>query len=630
MRDSESLRLGSNPSPGADLIIFLLLSLLFLPQTLLAAVSEWKVNPQGQVRLISEYDVAPESGTLRLGLHFKPTPGWTLYWKNAGDAGIPPKVSWDGSTGIKEAELLWPAPTHLILPGDINEYGYDAETVYPVQAVLTGQPIHLKALVSYLTCKESCIPYKYFLILDLPSGQTPVTDVASSALISGALTKIPPSNLSDQDVQNKAPVVHLDPQAPASAPVSVASGLTLSILLLAFLGGVILNVMPCVLPVLSIKLIGLLQHGGQSRGIVTRDALASAAGILVSFLILALAAIGARHAGQSVGWGIQFQNPFFIAFLAIVLVLFTLNLWGVFEITLPLVLSRVGAVNRDDEGWGSYFVGGLFATLLATPCSAPFLGTAMGFALAQSGRVIVAIFLAVGVGMAVPYLILAVFPGTMRWMPRPGAWMLLVKTGLGFFLAATVLWLGYVLSSQIDSVGVVYFGLSLLGLSFLIWLREVFSEKNRATAPWSMIGSLFVLVVIGIAFRVVSEHRLTSSGIEATSGGLPWIPFDEGAISGHLAKGESVFVDVTADWCFTCKVNEKAVLQSGEIMRVLKDQGIVLMRADWTNHNTTIADYLKKQGRAGIPFYALYRPGRPPVLLSEFLTKTKVLDALKN
>jgi thiol:disulfide interchange protein len=387
--------------------------------------------------------------------------------------------------------------------------------------------------------------------------------------------------------------------------------------------------MPCVLPILSIKLFGLLKQGGQSREVIVRNSLASAAGILFSFSGLALAAIAARRAGQAIGWGIQFQNPYFIAFLAIVLVLFTLNLWGLFEITLPTALSNIGVSNAGAEGMGSYFLSGFFATLLATPCSAPFLGTAMGFALLQPGSVILSIFIAVGMGMASPYFALALFPGTLRWLPKPGAWMLRIKMALGFFLAATVTWLGYVLSSQVDSVGVTYFCLCLVGLSFLVWLRGVFYEKNQAPSLGTRLILLVMLGVMVLAFDIVASHP--QQGIvqdSVVTGDLHWIAFDEAAIPGYLKEGRDVFVDVTAQWCFTCKVNEKAVLQSAEIKSLLKKKNVVTMRADWTTHSVVIGDYLKKFGRAGIPFYVYYHAGQEPVVLSEFLTKKSVAKVL--
>ncbi len=687
-----------------------------------AISTPWRENPHGKVRLVSSYNVAPTRGTLWLGVEFQPIAGWHVYWKNAGDAGYAPKVTWEGSRGISNPQFLWPAPHRYDLPGDVAAFGYEKEVVYPVHAELSGDRIHAVAHLSYLTCGTICVPYKYDFELDIPVGAAPEADQNIKSLIERFANQVPlpvsslegaslvstwrphgpqaslhvtlkwasdtgvrdpaifleiidglsfgkptviekshearftvpvstlggepaPSKLEPDyvitGIEKNGRTVSLESVASASPPTPFATPISPDpvpkgkrnslawIMFLAFVGGLILNVMPCVLPILSIKIFGLLQHGGQSRRIVARDALASAAGILLSFLLLALAAVFARRGGQAVGWGIQFQNPFFIAFLAIVLVLFTLNLWGLFEITLPAFLTRVGTLGAADEGVGSYFVGGLFATLLATPCSAPFLGTAMGFALSQPGLIILSIFSAVGFGMAFPYLVLAVFPGSMRWLPKPGAWMLRVRGVLGFFLAATVIWLGYVLSSQIDSVGMALFCLGLLGLGLLMWLREVFAEKDRTTTSWSNFGLLLTVGLLVWIFRVIQTHpRVLTPNEKINAAGISWIPFDEDRLSRELASGRSVFVDVTAEWCFTCKVNEKAVLQSDDVVSAFKKKEIVAMRADWTTPNAAIADYLKKFGRAGIPFYAYYQPGKGPAILSEFLTKRAVLEVL--
>jgi len=249
------------------------------------------------------------------------------------------------------------------------------------------------------------------------------------------------------------------------------------ILALGLLGGLLLNVMPCVLPVLSLKIFGLVRSAGHGRAEVIRGALATAAGILISFWALAVTAIAARAAGLAVGWGVQFQRPGFVAFLALVVVLFCLNLWGLFEIPLPQRLARLGAIGASGargprEGLAGHFASGLFATLMATPCSAPFLGTAVGFALAQEAPAILATFTAVGVGMALPYLLLAVAPASTRLLPRPGAWMEAVRGVMGFLLAAAAVWLFYVLAAQVSPERVALIELALLGMALFTWLHR--------------------------------------------------------------------------------------------------------------------------------------------------------------
>jgi len=444
----------SNPSPGALHILFpspgvarliAVFSLtfpLFLSTFAFSSATPWQSNPQGQVRFISSYQIAPEQGMIYFGLQFKTVPGWHLYWKDPGDAGYAPKVTLEGSQGLAQPELLWPMPHRYDLPGDLKAFGYTGEVVYPIRVRVAGSPsvIHAVAHLSYLTCDDSCVPHKYTFILDLPTGANPQIDPDTQPLIDRFVTQVPMREPALSEILTAPSPLPTGQAGPSPLErESKGEGGLLSIVFLAFLGGLILNMMPCVLPVLSIKLFGLLEHSGQVRRVIVRDAMASALGILVSFLGLAFAAVLAKKGGQAVGWGIQFQEPVFVAILAVVVVLFALNLWGVFDIELPAGLAHWGAsANSWGEGPLSYFLSGLLATLLATPCSAPFLGTAMGFALAQRTSLILIVFLASGVGMAMPYLVLAAFPQTLHYLPRPGVWMVNMRVVLGFLLAATV------------------------------------------------------------------------------------------------------------------------------------------------------------------------------------------------
>lgn len=423
------------------------------------------------------------------------------------------------------------------------------------------------------------------------------------------------------------------PPAPEPGP-KPGRGLAV-MLLLALLGGLILNAMPCVLPVLSLKVFGLVRSAGHGRSEVVRGALATAAGILASFLALALAAIAARAAGAAVGWGIQFQRPGFVAFLAVVVVLFSLNLWGLFEITLPQRLARVGGAGPR-EGLAGHFVSGLFATLMATPCSAPFLGTAVGFALGQEAPAILAIFTAVGLGMALPYLLLAAAPGAARFLPRPGAWMDTLRGVMGFLLAAAAVWLFYVLSSQISLERLAAIQLGLLAMALFLWLRhrQMLSGGTRARSRrWLAEAGMIGAVALTVGIAAVSPTLPAAGTNPRLAGGAPglieWQPWDRARAESLAAGGQLVFVDVTADWCFTCKVNERLVLETPEIAGAFKEHGVVPMKADWTNRNDEIGRFLAEHGRYGIPFYLLYRPGQEPRVFSELLTKEGLREAVQ-
>lgn len=399
------------------------------------------------------------------------------------------------------------------------------------------------------------------------------------------------------------------------------------ILLLALLGGLILNVMPCVLPVLSIKVFGLVKSAGEGRAHVTAGALATTAGVLVSFWALALTAVIARTAGAAVGWGTQFQHPGFVTFLLLVVVLFCLNLWGLFEIPLPGFLARVGS-SGPREGLAGHFGSGLFATLMATPCSAPFLGTAIAFALAQPATTVFAIFTAIGVGMALPYLILAVAPGAARRFPKPGAWMDDVRKIMGFLLAAAAVWLLYVLAAQISPERLTVIELGVLAVALFVWMR---SRAARGPLVRGAAAAGIVVALIGtlaLSFNVQAGEGATA-GAEA-QGRITWMEFDrQEALRLAEEDGRLVFVDVTADWCITCKANERLVLATDAVADAFESHDVIPMKADWTNRNDEIGDFLADFGKAGIPFYVLYRPNREPHVFGELLTRDSVLTALR-
>jgi suppressor for copper-sensitivity B len=446
-----------------------------------------------------------------------------------------------------------------------------------------------------------------------------------------AVLRIPVSAVpGDTLVGRSVTLTLVDGERAAERTVTVAQGAAaaggaglLGVLALALLGGFILNLMPCVLPVLSIKLLNVVSHGGAARATVRSNFLASAAGIVASFLVLAGALVALKASGHAVGWGIQFQSPAFLVFMALLLVLFAANLWGWFEIRLPAALSgAVGAVPDRDDRWGA-FVTGAFATLLATPCSAPFLGTAVGFALASGPAEIFAVFAALGLGLALPYLAVAAAPSIAQRMPRPGRWMIVLRRVLGLALIGTAAWLLSVLAVQTGWHGVAALA-ALLGLLlvFLWTVREV--GAPRLWLRVAGVAAIATLVfVVPARFAAVPEAAVASPG---------WQNWDRAEIDRLVAAGNVVFVDVTADWCITCQVNKSLVLTRGEVAARLaggSGRHIVAMRADWTRPDPRIADYLASFGRYGIPFNVVYGPAAPAgIPLPELLTGDTVLAAL--
>jgi len=411
-------------------------------------------------------------------------------------------------------------------------------------------------------------------------------------------------------------------QMPQVAPVR-ENGLGM-ILLLAVIGGLILNLMPCVLPVLSIKLLGVVKHGGGDVKQVRLSFVASVLGILFSFLVLAGALIGLKSAGMAVGWGIQFQQSWFLIAMTLMVTFFAANLWGFFEIGMPRWVADMGEHSSHVHGLGGHFLTGILATLLSTPCSAPFLGTAVGFALSRGAFEIVAVFAALGVGLAIPYLLVALVPSLATRLPKPGPWMVTLRKVLGFALAATGVWLLTVLNTQMGYDGAMgVAALMLILLAALFWRTKVGATRKRLVTGFAMAVSVAVFVLPAQLLPPPKEAQ-------ATEDAAYWVPFDLDAIPGHVAAGKTVFVDVTADWCITCKVNKRVALGNGAVANLLAGENVIAMKADWTKPNDAIAAYLASFGRYGIPFNAVYGPGaEAPILLPEILTPGLVLEALQ-
>lgn len=401
------------------------------------------------------------------------------------------------------------------------------------------------------------------------------------------------------------------------APPAGGPGLAL-VLGYALLGGLILNIMPCVLPVLGLKLNSLLL-GHRSRAQVRRPLLLSAAGILLSFWGLAAFMLILTWSGARLGWGIQFQQPGFIGFMLLVTALFSLNLFGLFEIRLP---SRLGTwlATRPGQGDGGHLLQGMFATLLATPCSAPFLGTAVAAALASSPLVLIAIFTGLGLGMALPWLLLALFPGFVRFMPKPGPWMVTVKWLFGLMLLATSLWLLSLLAPWLGQGPA-------LALAALLVLLPLYSLLRRHGGRGLLFGLAGLLLLAAAAGTTALLTQ--SSWVSPVKDELAWQPLDPARIAREVAAGRRVFVDITADWCITCQANKIGVLLREPVYGALQQEDMVLMRGDWTRPDAMITDYLRQHGRAGIPFNQVFGPGLPRGReLEVLLTTNQVMDAL--
>jgi len=407
------------------------------------------------------------------------------------------------------------------------------------------------------------------------------------------------------------------------------------ILGLAILGGLILNLMPCVLPVLSIKLLSAVKHGGRAPAAVRVSFLATSAGIVASFLALAGAAILVKSLGFAVGWGIQFQQPLFLTAMAVIVVLFACNLFGFFEFSLPRWARGAAALGQGPAGetgeptLTGNFMTGAFATLLATPCSAPFLGTAVGFALARGPVEILSVFTALGLGLALPYLAIAAAPGLAIRLPRPGPWMITLRRVLGLALVATALWLLSVLAAQLGLGGAAAVAALLGALIFVVWVGRTRPGRTRSTAiATPALAGILALAAVALPNALPRPESASVTASQKDDG--IWRAFDQAELSRRVAEGQIVIVDVTADWCLTCQINKKLVLDRDPVSASLDSGGVTAMRRDWTLPSDDIASYLAGHGRYGIPFNVIYGPGAPEgIVLPELLTSDAVMSALE-
>ncbi|MFV3074252.1 protein-disulfide reductase DsbD family protein [Niveispirillum fermenti] len=408
-------------------------------------------------------------------------------------------------------------------------------------------------------------------------------------------------------------------------PAGLQTGL-LSALLLALAGGAILNLMPCVFPVLSMKALALMRHGpGEAR----RHGLAYTAGVLVCFGIVAGALIALRAGGAAIGWGFQLQDPLVVAVLAYVMLLLGLSLSGVFTLGGSIMGVGQGLAGRDGLA-GSFFTG-VLATVVATPCTAPFMGTALGFAITQPWPVALSVFLALGLGMALPFLALSFSPALLRRLPRPGIWMDRVKQALAFPLYASAAWLLWVLSIQAGPAALATVLAGMVAIAFAAW---VYGQTRLSGGAMRAFGTVLAVLALGGAIAGATTAAPTAAGGQgptatadaAAAGFEPWTPDRQAAL---LAQGKPVFVNFTAAWCVTCLVNERTSLSTAGVRQALGQKGVTYLKGDWTNRDATIARVLESHGRSGVPLYLLYRPGEQvPVILPQILTEGIVLDAL--
>lgn len=537
--------------------ILLLLALLLLPRFALADASAPYTTPRDEVRLISQANAA-QDGQLRLALEFKLQPGWHIYWKDPGDAGLPPVVS--AAPPVALGPFSWPEPERLVLAG-VKANVLSGHVVLPFTAsnVAGGQ---MAVQARWLVCSDLCVPEHANFTLALSGGAS-----AEAGLFN-------------------------QPAAPRAERSSY-----LVYLALALAGGLLLNLMPCVFPVLAMKGMALARLGGAEASHMRREAFSYSAGVLISILLLGGALLALRAAGAAVFWGFQFQSPVFVALAGWIIFAAGLNFAGLFKLSMPGAVGRIPAQH-------SFFTG-LLAVLVATPCTAPFMAAAIAAALGMAPLAALGLFLALGLGMALPVLALGLLPVLARWLPRPGRWMALVQKILAIPMFLSFVWLAWVIFRQAGPQGLLLF---LLGAALLL-----------AFLPRKPVLGLAVLALLAFVHTQPARPPLTLPGAQ---------PYSAERLAALRAQGQPVFIDLTASWCVTCLVNERTTLAAEPVQALFKKNKVALLVGDWTDYSQPITDLLEQNNHAGVPLYLYYPPGGEAEALPQILTPGIVARAV--
>lgn len=631
--------------------------------------------------------------------------GWHAYWKNPGDAGFPISVNWELPSGYQAGPLLWPTPqrfdsqsiigygyegevlllTEILLPNEVTTPNIGAslkwlacsdEACLPGQAELhaidgnftptinealarlpqeselsvTRHGDHLEVAINDKAIKKAyfCPENKDLiddripatLIQDKQGARVVLKENGQSPELKGVLV------LEGDDVKSiaLATTIHnLSESAGISAKTDGFDfeGGLLFFVATALLGGLILNLMPCVMPVISFKILSFVKMSGQSRSATFKHGAAFSMGVLVSFWALAGMLLVLQAYGHAVGWGFQLQEPIFVAVLAAVMLVFGLSMFGLFEMG-TLFASWAGQSNANAskekrESLSGSFFSGVLATAVATPCTGPFLGPAVGFAVTQPPIAALLIFTSLGLGMALPYLILSAFPSLLRFVPRPGPWMVTFKEATGFIMVATVLWLLWVFGGQTNSLALFLLMTGLFLLAIGCWIFGKWGSPVRrrsvriiglvATTFCFLLGGKIVYTAATPAIDTLQETRPLSLGDNHPTGA--WEPFSRERLNELRAQGTPVFIDFTARWCLICQANH-LILSVDNVDKKMTELGVVKMKADWTKYDPTITEELKKFGRNGVPLYLLYDGKESePQVLPQVLTPNNVMTAIE-
>lgn len=658
--------------------------------------------------LIADTTAVVPGKSFKLGVHLQMDPGWHTYYKESGEAGMPTRITWKLPEGFKASDLLWEKPNRFNDAG-ITTFGYHDQTLIGAEITApsnlpVGKTLTFSAEVKWLACQDMCIPGEATVTLKLPVAKSaqpahasefhklgfnaPTSTIGGNGGDSGGSDKGAGNggnagdNSGASSSGNTAGNAGGNAGAANGGNVSQSSAIQpakfsgdiltadlkvqgsdqnlglLTCLGLALVGGFILNFMPCVLPVISIKVLSFMQQAGEDPKRVFRLGLTFTAGIISSFMLLAGLVVGIKAAGQKIGWGFQFQFPVFLLAMSAIVLVFALSLFGLIYFQFNAGQNEIDKL-ASKEGFTGTFFKGVLATTLSTPCSAPFLGTALGFAFSQPAWTVLLIFFCIGVGMASPYVVLTARPEWMKFLPKSGVWMEKFKQSMGFLLIATDVWLVWVLGQQVGLNAAMAAVGFLVAIAFAVWMVGSFIDLTSSGKRKAIVYSLALLTLIGsyIAFLQPFPQLLSTSPAVAQQSSLPptttamvagvvpalattlpkegkeaidWQPFSIETLDNQLKAGKTVFIDFTADWCLTCKVNETTVLNTAAVIDKLKSLNVVTLRADWTRQDPTISRLLQKFGRSGVPLYVVFPAKNPtaPIVLPEVISQELVVQKL--
>ena len=646
---------------------------------------------QSSVTLLTESNQVGGEETLLVGLEFNLSPGWHTYWENPGDSGEGASIKWNLPSGFKASTILWPGPKRIPVE-PLMTYGYEDKALLLTEIKSPKEfsnPVKISAKINWLTCKDICIPQEGQVDMTLIKGPK-VANQFTSKLKEVALTvpKNFPSpyrvsvinekiflqfekegsrniseayffpkeyglvnytadqklerndnsfslELSSAEVQLKTNTLKgvlklkvdgikefytldLPLEKNTNNPLVTISLLTA--IIFAFLGGIILNAMPCVFPILSIKILSFIEQSQGSKEKLFHHGLVFSAGVLTTFLAVSALLIFLRASGEAIGWGYQLQSPWVVSLLIYLFVVIGIVFMG--NIVLGSSFGNLGTLVQNQKDLTSSFFTGVLAVVVASPCTAPFMGPALGLALLQPGLKSIVIFLALGIGFSLPYLILSIYPQLLSKLPKPGEWMQTLKQIMAFPMWASALWLAWVLSSQVDmqSVFAVLLGALLIALG--LWLMEKTQNSASILRRLTLIFSLGLMIFSIWLLPITTDNNSPNLKNEENA-------FSVQKLNSLRSEQKMVFLNFTADWCITCKVNEAIALNQDKVKKVLDEKNIIYLKADWTRKDPEIASMLASYGRTGVPLYLLFPSQGDPIILPELLTEDLLLDFLK-